>query len=188
MGLNGNASTVVGNAARTVCPQGHLDGGAVPCHGLIDGVVHHFVDEVVQASRTGRANEHPRPFTHGLETFEHRDGIGVVVAYDGTPRRMRAVVRGWHVVVGRICAVDWGRRGRRQGGVSHCASRGLRRGMDRLTLQVLVLASNGTLPSASVYRRASHFRCQNAYRKRNKTAGHTGFFTLSARMHTQVQF
>ena len=80
MSLDGDAATIVGDAARAVCSQGDFDGAAVPCHCLVDGVVHHLVDEMVKTSGAGRADEHPRAFTDRLETLEHRDRIGVVVA------------------------------------------------------------------------------------------------------------
>src|SRR5436309_315105 len=45
---------------------------------VVPGVVHHFVDQVMQPARTGRADVHPGAFPHGLETLENRDVLGVV--------------------------------------------------------------------------------------------------------------
>ena len=50
-----------------------LDAIVPPGHGLVDGVVDHLVDEVVQATRTGRADVHARPFPDRLEALQDRD-------------------------------------------------------------------------------------------------------------------
>ena len=47
---------------------------------LVDGVVDHLVDEVVQAVDIGAANVHARAFAHGIEAFENLDGTRVVVS------------------------------------------------------------------------------------------------------------
>src|SRR5262245_23219588 len=45
---------------------------------LIDGVVDHLVDEVVQAPWAGRADVHARALANGLEPLEHGDVLGAV--------------------------------------------------------------------------------------------------------------
>ncbi len=46
---------------------------------LVDGVVHHLVDHVVQAGAViGVADIHARPLAHGVEAFQHLDRIGAV--------------------------------------------------------------------------------------------------------------
>ena len=51
---------------------------AVPGHGLVDGVVHDLVDQVVQPGRTGRADVHAGALAHRLEALEHLDRVGSV--------------------------------------------------------------------------------------------------------------
>ncbi len=51
----------------------------MPRKSLVDGIVDHFVDHVVQArSVVGVADIHARPLAHGVESFEHLDLIGTV--------------------------------------------------------------------------------------------------------------
>ena len=57
----------------------HVDEVVATGEGLIDGVVDHLVDEVVEASRARRADVHAGSQAHRLEAFEDRDvlcGIG----------------------------------------------------------------------------------------------------------------
>ena len=56
---------------------------AVAGQGLVDGVVHHFVDQVVQSHLAGRADVHGGTQAHGLQAFENLDvfaGIAAVIA------------------------------------------------------------------------------------------------------------
>ena len=73
-----NASTVVDDAHPAVRQQRDLDSIAVPSKGLVHGVVHDFVDEVVQSAFTGGTDVHPRSLAYGLETLKDRDRTGVV--------------------------------------------------------------------------------------------------------------
>ena len=57
----------------------HVDEVVAAGEGLVDGVVDHLVDEVMEASRTRRADVHAGSQAHRLEAFEDRDvfcGIG----------------------------------------------------------------------------------------------------------------
>ena len=50
-------------------------------HRLVDGVVDHLVDEVMEAAETGRADVHPRSEPDRFEAFEDLDvlcGVGGV--------------------------------------------------------------------------------------------------------------
>ena len=53
---------------------------AVTGHGLVDGVVDDFVDEVVEAALVGAADVHAGATADGLEAFEDLD-IGGGVAF-----------------------------------------------------------------------------------------------------------
>ncbi len=83
----GNAAPVVHHGDRAVGVQAHFDGRGVAGQGLVDGVVHHFVDHVVQArSIVGVADVHARSLAHGVQALEHLDGIGAVVGAVGDMR------------------------------------------------------------------------------------------------------
>ena len=76
--LDGNATTVVGDAHATVVEQGDVDLVAVAGQGLVDGVVHDLVDQVVQATFTGGPDVHARTFANSLQALQHRDLFRVV--------------------------------------------------------------------------------------------------------------
>ena len=77
--VHGNAPAVVLHGDAVVRMDRDLDFVAMPAHGLVDGVVHHFVDQVVEAFRAGIADVHGRPFPHGLQALEDLDLVGVVL-------------------------------------------------------------------------------------------------------------
>jgi hypothetical protein len=59
--------------------ESHLDEVRTPRHGLVDRVVDHLEDQVMEASRARRADVHARPQPHRLETLENGDvfrGVG----------------------------------------------------------------------------------------------------------------
>ena len=47
--VHGNTEAVVLNRYGVVLIYSHVDVGAVACHGLIDGVIHRLVNEVVES-------------------------------------------------------------------------------------------------------------------------------------------
>src|SRR5438046_1266373 len=47
--------------------------------GFVDGVVHHFPDQMVQAHLSGRADVHRGPQPHGFQTAKNLDRLGVVL-------------------------------------------------------------------------------------------------------------
>ncbi len=58
--------------------QPHLNVVAVAGQRLIDGVVHDFIDHVVQAVVVGRADVHARALAHRLQAFQHLDLLFVI--------------------------------------------------------------------------------------------------------------
>jgi hypothetical protein len=66
------APAVVLDPHATVGQQGHLDRIGITCHGLVDGVVHDLLHQVVQATLTGGSDVHAGPFAHRLEALENR--------------------------------------------------------------------------------------------------------------------
>ena len=79
--VHGNAPAVVLYGDAVIRMDGDLDVVAMPAHGLVDGVVHHFIDQVVEAFEAGIADVHGRPFPHGLQALEDLDFIGVVLPF-----------------------------------------------------------------------------------------------------------
>ncbi len=73
-----DAAAVVGDADAAVGEQRDLDPVAVPGQRLVDRVVDHLVDQVVQAALAGRADVHARALADRLEPLEHLDVAGVV--------------------------------------------------------------------------------------------------------------
>ena len=51
---------------------------------LVDGVVHHLIDHVVEAGAVvGVADIHARPLAHGIEALQHLDELGTIVGGRG---------------------------------------------------------------------------------------------------------
>ncbi len=81
-GVGGDAAAVVDDLDAAVGPEREHDAVAVAGQRLVDGVVDDLGDQVVQAALAGGPDVHARTLADGLETLEHRDGRGVVVAVD----------------------------------------------------------------------------------------------------------
>ena len=69
---------VVDHRDRVVGVDRDLDRVVAAGQRLVDRVVDHLVDEVVQAAHTGRADVHAGPLAHRLETLEDGDVLRVV--------------------------------------------------------------------------------------------------------------
>ena len=79
--VGGDAAAVVADGARAVGVQDHVDAAGVSRQRLVDGVVDHLIDHVVQARAVvGVADIHARPLAHGVQALEHLDGVGAVLA------------------------------------------------------------------------------------------------------------
>jgi hypothetical protein len=78
--LGGNAAAVVLHRGRAVGVERHLDLIAESGKSLVDGVVDHLIDHVVEARAVvGVADIHAGPLAHGIEALQHLDGLGTVV-------------------------------------------------------------------------------------------------------------
>ena len=73
-------STIVVDRNGAVLPQRYPYLGAEAGHRLVDGVVDHFVHEVVQSPGGRRSDVHSGALPNGLEPLEYRDLSGGVVA------------------------------------------------------------------------------------------------------------
>ena len=78
MHIDGNAAAIVDDGDAVVVVHDDVDFVAEAGQGFVDGVVHHFPDQMMQALLAGRADVHGRAFAHSLEIAEHLDGSGVV--------------------------------------------------------------------------------------------------------------
>jgi hypothetical protein len=58
--------------------QGYDDVIAVALQRLVDAVVDHLVDEMVEAAKAGRTDVHAGPAANRLEPFKNRDVFGVI--------------------------------------------------------------------------------------------------------------
>ena len=75
-----NAAAVIVDRGRAVSVEGHLDLVAVAGQSLVDGVVDHLIDHVVEARAVvGVADIHAGPLAHGIEALQNLDGLGAVV-------------------------------------------------------------------------------------------------------------
>ena len=89
---DGDAAAVVGAGHRPVGVQGDRDLGAVPGERLVDGVVEHLPDEVVEATRARRSDVHAWTPSNRFETLENGDVVGAV----GLGQRALSIgVTGW---------------------------------------------------------------------------------------------
>src|SRR5262249_10347865 len=78
-----DAPAVVHDRAAPVDVEYHADLAAVAGQGLVDRVVHHFEDQVVEAIGRGVADVHRRTLADGLQPLEApnvRRGVAVAVA------------------------------------------------------------------------------------------------------------
>ena len=129
-----NAAAIVGHRHRAVGVERHLDLVGVACQHLVDGVVDHLEDHVVQARAVIRvADIHAGSQPHGLEPLQHPDRGRIVDRLAGRKRvpglwKIAAWAGGlWRVTHGRGSFLGRheesgrGRRGPRRG-VARCRS------------------------------------------------------------------
>ncbi len=93
--VGGDAAAVVAHRARAVGVERDADLGRISRQRLVDGVVHHLVDHVVQTRAViGVADVHAGPLAHGVETPQDLDRVGpVALGAIGLFRRFCAHVR-----------------------------------------------------------------------------------------------
>ena len=83
MGIDGNATAVVGDHHRVVGGEGDLDVGGVAGHGLVHGVVQNLRRQVVEGGLVGAADVHAGAPAHRLEAFQDLDVAGRIGALAG---------------------------------------------------------------------------------------------------------
>ena len=75
-----DAAAVVGHGDAVVRVDDDLDLVGLAGERLVDRVVHHLVDQVMEASHAGRADVHAGPLANGLEALEDGDVLSPVGA------------------------------------------------------------------------------------------------------------
>ena len=79
MDIHRNAAPVIGNRGRSVRVQGDRHQIAMPGQRLVDGVVHHLVDHVVQARAVvGVTDIHARPLPDRIKAAQDLDRLGAI--------------------------------------------------------------------------------------------------------------
>ena len=76
--IGGNAATVIGDGAAAILVEDDEDLVAMASEGLVDRIVDHLVNEVMQTTGPRGADVHARPLTHRLQAFQHLDLLGAV--------------------------------------------------------------------------------------------------------------
>ena len=74
-----NPSAVIPDRNRIILENSHFHMGTVTGQGFVYGVVHYFIDQMVQTPHIHIADVHRRPFAHGFQSFQYLDvlrGIG----------------------------------------------------------------------------------------------------------------
>ena len=67
------APVIIDGDGLAVLVQCHADLRRVPVHRLVDRVIEHFPDKVVQPRATDTADIHPGALAHRVEPFKNRD-------------------------------------------------------------------------------------------------------------------
>ncbi len=76
---HGDAATVVLNGDRIAFVDGYFYGCGMAGKRFVNGVVHNFIDQVVQTFLTHIADVHRGAFTNGFESFQDLDTIRAVL-------------------------------------------------------------------------------------------------------------
>jgi hypothetical protein len=76
-----DAGAVVGHGHRVVGVEGHLDQVRSPCERLVDRVVDHLEDEVMEPASARRADVHARAQPDRLEALENGDVLGGIGSF-----------------------------------------------------------------------------------------------------------
>ncbi len=79
--VDGDARSVVAHGHGVVRMQRHVDPVVASCEGLVDAVVDHLVDEMVEPAGARRADVHARSEADRLEPFEDGDVLGCISGF-----------------------------------------------------------------------------------------------------------
>src|SRR5215212_10015177 len=73
-----DSTAIIFNRNRIVFMYGNENILAMTGEGLVDGIVHHLIYEVMQSLHTNIANIHGRALTHGFKSFQNLNRIGTI--------------------------------------------------------------------------------------------------------------
>ena len=77
--VGGDTAPVIVDRDRAIGVEDDVDLAGMAGQRLVDGVVHHLVDHVMQAGAViGVADIHARTLAHGVESLEHLDRFGAI--------------------------------------------------------------------------------------------------------------
>ena len=79
--VHGDAPAIVHHPDDVARLDPHLNLGAVPGQGLVNGVVHDLIDQMVQAAGGGGADVHARPLPDGLQSLQDLNLRGPVLMF-----------------------------------------------------------------------------------------------------------
>ena len=78
-----DSTSVVPHLDGVVMKDRNIYAVAEACHGFIDGVVNHFVNQMMESPLTYVSDVHRRPFAHGLKSFQHLDATCGILLFRG---------------------------------------------------------------------------------------------------------
>ncbi len=109
--IDRNAAPIVVDTTTAVGQQCHHDAIAEAGHGLVDGVVDHFPDEVMETLQTGGTDVHTRALAYRVEPLQDLNVFGAI-AGSGLLLGSHALPRKFSVELAmKSAASDWGRNG-----------------------------------------------------------------------------
>ena len=76
--IHGDTAAIVDHGDGVVFVDGHFDVGTEACQGLVDRVVDHLINQMVQTLYTYISDVHGRTLTHCFQPFQHLDIAGAV--------------------------------------------------------------------------------------------------------------
>ena len=77
--VHGNTAAIVLHGDRVIRINGDFNVRAVTGKRLVDGVVHHFIDKMVQPFLANVSNVHSRTLAHSFQPFKHLNVAGRIV-------------------------------------------------------------------------------------------------------------
>ena len=80
MNIGRDTAAIIGDRDRAIGIEGYADLGRIAAQGLINGIIDHLIDHVMQARAViGIANIHARALAHRIQALEHLDGFSAVI-------------------------------------------------------------------------------------------------------------
>jgi hypothetical protein len=73
MQVHRDPASIIPDCNGSILVDGHQNSIAVTCERLVNGVVHHLVDQVMKTAHTHIADIHGGAFTNGFQPFEDLD-------------------------------------------------------------------------------------------------------------------